>query len=188
MRMCTPFENLEITQIMRKTKLNEVCQQCLPDCRRVIYQQKISTAPFRKCDVKNFGMSAFCSLNEVRYSSSPQIWAQTVLAVSPNNNFESNIRNVSSNDYTGSQFDFLNRKYDAFNEDIAVVNIFFDTSSVMEFGTKQRLGWVDFISNVGGLLGLCLGLSIVTVIELLWLFLKLGKVCLKPISKVQPKI
>jgi len=163
---------------MRTTRLDDICNHCHPDCQRVIYQQRISTVPFRKCDSKNFGMSEFCSLNEIRYQTSPQIWAQNVLNMLPNSSFESNIRNIFSNQYIGNSFDFLSRKYDAFDEDLAVVNIFFDTSSIMEFRTKLRLGWVDFISSVGGLLGLCLGFSIVTVIELIWLFLKLANSCL----------
>jgi hypothetical protein len=31
---------------------------------------------------------------------------------------------------------------------------------------------VDFLANVGGLLGLCIGLSIVTVVELVWLSIR----------------
>ena len=32
---------------------------------------------------------------------------------------------------------------------------------------------VDFLANVGGLLGLCIGLSIVTVVELVWLSIRI---------------
>ena len=32
---------------------------------------------------------------------------------------------------------------------------------------------LEYLANVGGLLGLCIGLSIVTVIELLWLAIRL---------------
>jgi hypothetical protein len=32
---------------------------------------------------------------------------------------------------------------------------------------------LDFLASVGGLLGLCIGLSIVTVLELIWLLLRL---------------
>jgi hypothetical protein len=33
--------------------------------------------------------------------------------------------------------------------------------------------WIDFLSQVGGLLGLCIGVSIITFIELFWLCLRL---------------
>jgi len=32
---------------------------------------------------------------------------------------------------------------------------------------------IQYFSNVGGLLGLCIGLSIVTIVEILWLCLRL---------------
>jgi hypothetical protein len=42
---------------------------------------------------------------------------------------------------------------------------------------------VDFFSAIGGLLGLCLGLSIVTLIEIVWLCLKMGSKFLGPTNQ-----
>ena len=76
----------------------------------------------------------------------------------------------------------LDREYDAYDEDIAILNIYFDTVSVMQFGTQASQGWIDFFSNVGGLLGLCIGLSIVTIIELVWLCFRLIGNARRPIG------
>ena len=75
--------------------------------------------------------------------------------------------------------------YNAWEEDIAVVNIFFGKETVMgeeriseflnrflmffsEFERSIRMGPVDFIASLGGLFGLCLGFSIVSFIEIVY--------------------
>ena len=86
--------------------------------------------------------------------------------------------------------------YNAYEKDIAVVNIFFGGSTVFgeeeetsyqmqfliipsifififhssEFVRSQRMTWLDFISNLGGICGLCLGVSFISVIELVYWF------------------
>ena len=43
-----------------------------------------------------------------------------------------------------------------------------------EYRRSQNMGWVDFISQIGGLFGLCLGFSAISFIELFyWLSIRL---------------
>ena len=83
--------------------------------------------------------------------------------------------------------------YNAYEKDIAIVNIFFGDStgfgelqfltfepimlfSVPEFERSPKMTWLDFISGFGGLCGLCLGISFVSVAEILyWFFIRLCK-------------
>ena len=83
--------------------------------------------------------------------------------------------------------------YNAYEKDIAIVNIFFGDStgfgelqfltfepimlfSVPEFERLPKMTWLDFISGFGGLCGLCLGISFVSVAEILyWFFIRLCK-------------
>merc|ERR1711962_782207 len=60
--------------------------------------------------------------------------------------------------------------YNAFEKDIAVVNIFFASSTVFAFERSKRMTWLDFISNLGGVCGLCLGISFISITELVYLF------------------
>ena len=39
-----------------------------------------------------------------------------------------------------------------------------------EFERSQKMTWLDFISNLGGICGLCLGISFISVTELLYWF------------------
>jgi hypothetical protein len=68
----------------------------------------------------------------------------------------------------------LPKEYDAYNKDFAVLNVFFFTTTVMMFTSQQRQSWIDYFSSVGGALGLCIGMSIITVVELFWLCLRIA--------------
>ena len=83
--------------------------------------------------------------------------------------------------------------YNAYEKDIAIVNIFFGDSTVFgryfianilyyaypkhfdsEFERSPKMTWLDFISGFGGFCGLCLGFSFVSIVEILyWFSLKL---------------
>ena len=78
---------------------------------------------------------------------------------------------------------FKDYTYDAYKEDIAILQVYFKTSSVMEYETYPSQTWIDFFSIIGGLLGLCIGLSIVTVIELFWLLLRIGAKVVSPFQR-----
>ena len=81
-------------------------------------------------------------------------------------------RTFSSTLKGGDVFTTADNNYDAFDSDIAALHIYFRRSTVFQLGTQPTMTWIDFMSQVGGLLGLCIGVSIVTVIELVWLCLR----------------
>ena len=58
--------------------------------------------------------------------------------------------------------------YDAYEKDIALVTFFFESPTVFEYLKEPRMTLLQFISQMGGLLGLCIGLSFVSVIEILY--------------------
>ena len=64
-------------------------------------------------------------------------------------------------------------EYDSYKKDIAVVKIFFGQSTIVQMNSKSAMGWIDYLSAVGGLLGLVLGMGIVSFVELLWLCLRI---------------
>lgn len=118
----------------------------------------------------------------------PQIWATQVLNEYQNRNttmpaFLSGIQSsLRSSDVQNSVqvrvFNNMTRIYEAYERDIALVNFYFDAPTVLQFGTQSRLGWIDFFSNVGGLLGLCLGLSIITFMEIIWVCLRVCRLAI----------
>jgi len=71
--------------------------------------------------------------------------------------------------------------YDAYDTDIAAIDIYFKTPTIVEYRTNRSQTWVDFFASIGGLLGLCIGISIVTFVELAWLGITILAKFLSPI-------
>ena len=60
--------------------------------------------------------------------------------------------------------------YDAFKKDIGIVNIFFGEERILKYVTLNRMSTLDFLSQIGGSLGLFMGISIISIIELIYWF------------------
>ena len=173
-QFCSPFDIKKILEKIEYDIPPKVCEYCLPDCKQVIYQQSVTTAPFRKCTEKNFGMSPLCNVDPSTNLMKPQIWGNQVLKQLNNSNLNhsyilSSTRKVSASYYTDI-FTNIDREYDAFDNDIAELSVVFDRPTVLLYTTKPSRTWIDFISAVGGNGGLFIGFSIVTILEVVWLF------------------
>ena len=58
-------------------------------------------------------------------------------------------------------------------ENVAVVNMFLKQPYCELFMQERDKTWISFVSDLGGILGLCLGISIVSLLEILWYCLML---------------
>ena len=192
--ICDPWEAVAFEKYFNNVTDN-FCTECLPDCDKVQYDTSITTIPFRKCDFRNLGVSTLCSISNP-LPPKPQIWSRQVLteiykAYGINTTIPEKIgvtpslRSYEVKLAPPGMFNSINETYDAYDEDIAVVEFYFKKSSVIEFSTNVRLTWIDFFSAIGGLLGLCIGVSIVTFVELFWLSLRLVGNAMKPSYKQQ---
>ena len=183
--VCGPWEAAEF-----ETYFNNVptinCSKCLPDCDTVVYEPTITAIPFRRCDFRNLGVSKLCDF-ENRFLPKPQIWARQVMealnATLPNNmplvatqlGFVSSKRSYAIPLLQPGAFNFFDETYDAYDKDLAVASFYFRKTSIIELKTDVSQTWIDFFSAIGGLLGLCIGMSIVTIIELFWLCCRIVK-------------
>ena len=179
-RKCNPWEAIDIISYMGNIKVGENCFSiCLPDCNQVFYNRKITSEPFRNCDEKNFGVSNFC--NYKRQFIQPKLWSRVIIS---EDNLGRNFIDDDSDWWRANTilmtnlFSYLNNSYDAFEQDIAVVNVFFDKPTAIEFQNQASMDWYTYLSNVGGVLGLCIGLSIMTLFELIWLAINMCKLVL----------
>jgi amiloride-sensitive sodium channel len=186
-RICDPWEKTRILEAMANDVPENACTHCLPDCSRIVYQPIISTQEFRACDEKNFGMSELCSFESIDVW--PQIWGNQVLDQINGTNITHNIvmEKIKSslrtkqlfvtNDFT---FTSVPKEYDAYKDDIAVVNVYFSSPTAMKFSTTINKTWIDFISGIGGNVGLFIGFSFVTVFELIWLIVRVVNIYIMP--------
>ena len=60
--------------------------------------------------------------------------------------------------------------YDAFKKDIGIVNVFFGKEKILKYVTSNKMSNLDFLSQIGGSLGLSMGVSIISVIEIIYWF------------------
>jgi hypothetical protein len=157
----------------------------LADCDTVVYEPTITTIPFRRCDFRNLGVSKLCDF-ENPFVPKPQIWARQVMealnATLPNISlvaaqlgFVSSKRSYAIPFIPPGAFNFADETYDAYDQDLAVASFFFRKTSIIELNTDVSQTWIEFFSVIGGLLGLCIGMSIVTFIELFWLCCRIVK-------------
>ena len=72
-------------------------------------------------------------------------------------------RNLNIDDRSGS--------YNAYEEDIALVNFYFEESTIFQYYRERRMTIVAMISQIGGVLGLFLGFSLVSFVELFYWFI-----------------
>jgi hypothetical protein len=84
---------------------------------------------------------------------------------------ESTLRFVGTGLIYGDLFGKDEIGYDAFDKDIARVQIYFKSLSNLRMHKSTSMTWTDFFSNIGGLFGLVLGMGIISLFEIIWLFL-----------------
>ena len=187
--MCDPWEANDFQKQMSMVG-NDKCKKCLPDCEGIEVRATVSAKPFGPCDEKSVG-SYLCLMgtDNSKGIPDPPKWGQSVIedymlrGTIPHyimNEVKSNRRSyVSRQDEATegrddlSEIENTNQGYDAYEKDIAMVTFFFESSNALEFFRQPKTSVIEFISQFGGLLGLCMGFSFISVVELIyWMTLK----------------
>ena len=69
-----------------------------------------------------------------------------------------------------SDTDVGNYSAERIKSDIAVVNVFFERDNFVQVKRTELYGILELFSNIGGLLGLCMGISAISFVELIYFF------------------
>ena len=149
-KVCDPWEKKLYFEAINNEMPASGCKHCLPDCNKVDYQLHSSVQEFRACNSKLFRMSKLCGLDVLKIK--PHRWGQTLLgslkAFNLSNEDEelikskvvSSLRNVRGDDPDKAAAAATGissmEKYDAFDKDIAVLNVFFAKQTAMHYVTK----------------------------------------------------
>ncbi|XP_045454262.1 pickpocket protein 28-like [Melitaea cinxia] len=79
-----------------------------------------------------------------------------------------------------------NRSPEYFTENMLVIHFYFEDNSFMRFTKGEIFGLTEFLSNTGGLLGLCMGFSMMSLVELLY-YMTIRALCVARQKKnIQP--
>jgi len=89
----------------------------------------------------------------------------------PNEEFFESLKN-SSNEYAAMSIDEFKRKY-------LVLNVFYANKEYTEMREIPKISLIDLVSNLGGVVGVFLGLTIFTLIEIMELIIQLIFGCFK---------
>ena len=192
-KMCNPWNTRKFQSILKEQMPKNLCTHCLPDCTTTVYDTSISYAELRKCDHTNIGTSLLCDL--VNPPVNPPPWlnmAQTEFKLANESlpwYLETFMDNKTTNNMTrfpdqrsqlgehNANLDVMfpsqvkkNPSYDAFEKDIGLINVFFSDRSILMYVKKNRMSNFDFLSQIGGSIGLAMGISIISFIEIIYWF------------------
>ena len=192
-QFCNPWNLVKFKEIMKNQVPNDYCDHCLPDCTTTKYDSSISYAKFRKCDITSTGgNNMLCDLinnpmnpavwtsvaqKEYRHANASVPWFLETTSLSNQSKMSatkfSNIRTLGSGKTSNAIFasDLENNpSYDAFEKDIGIIHVFFGEEKILKYVMKNKMSVRSFMSQIGGSLGLAMGISFISIVEFLYWF------------------
>ncbi len=85
--------------------------------------------------------------------------------------FSSSQRKYGSSLNHGDVFESTNYPYSAIAKNIAKVQLYFDSATMMKIQRSFTMTSIDNFSNVGGIFGLVIGMGLISLAELLWVII-----------------
>ena len=64
----------------------------------------------------------------------------------------------------------MNPTYDAYEEDIGLINVYFADDKIPFYISSNKMSIFDFFYQIGGSLGFIMGISMVSIIEIIYWF------------------
>ena len=114
--------------------VSHYCPECLPDCEDTTYQHSTTSTTLRRCDTRNLNLQPLCTLER---GPLPKLWLAQVQEVyrRTTNPTPAYIEALAGNRsrFFDSLVEFPSETksgtYDAWEEDIALINIYFGKAS-----------------------------------------------------------
>ena len=196
-KFCDPWSTKKFKKILETQIPKDQCKYCLPDCTTTIYDTSVSYAPLRKCDRTTIGStSLLCDLingvinpapwvniaqEEYRKANQTVPWYLDTSSSAYITRFTDKRSNGRETNLIFTSEVNENPTYNAFEKDIGIINVFFKDKKIMRYVTANRMSFFDFLSQIGGSLGLVMGISIISLVEIIYwftfrLFTNLGRV------------
>eukprot|EP00088_Acartia_fossae_P031474 TRINITY_DN32353_c0_g2_i1.p1 TRINITY_DN32353_c0_g2~~TRINITY_DN32353_c0_g2_i1.p1 ORF type:complete len:431 (-),score=50.76 TRINITY_DN32353_c0_g2_i1:35-1228(-) len=177
-KICDPWTSMKFVNNLG----NATNCQCLQSCSAVIYSTSTSSAKFQPCNSRNFNLSPMCKILDE--DTTMTAWLQSAKNVYDDTSKDLPLASINSRNQmrpayfttkmAGEEI-FTNLAkdtpvYDAFKDDIAVLNVFFSEATTIEFGRTARYTFFNFVASLGGFFGLFLGFSVISLLEIIYWF------------------
>ena len=189
--MCNPWNTQKFLDIIQSQIPKNQCKHCLPDCTTTKFESVMTYSKLLQCDRTNLGgTSRLCALVGGPFNPAP--WMTTAQKEFKSANqtvpwyLDTNSSQALSSDdparfsnqrYMTDGADSIfspelggESSYDAFKKDIGIVNIFFSEEKILKYVTSNRMSDFEFVVQIGSTLGFYMGVSIISVIELIYWF------------------
>ena len=179
--ICDPWQAAEMLKIMSDAP-DKKCQHCLPNCVTTIFKTRVTAVPFRNCSMINIGNNTFCNIynpSKLKLNMLSDLFSSNLIQrfhILPyyfKRSFATNYRKFGSSYVNGDVFESANYPYNAFNKDIAKVQVYFDSATQEKIQRSSRMNWTDFFSNIGGIYGLFLGMGLISLAEIVWVIFRI---------------
>ena len=143
-KICDPWDTQTFLAALRRAPRSS-CTHCLPDCQTTTYSVSTSSALIRPCSQLNEGLSNLC-----KYSSPlvPPLWSSNLAASFSHLSSQPSYLDQFTGKGNALRRNAKGEAYSAYEEDIAIVHLYWDTPSVLQFQRSLRLTWIDFLSQV----------------------------------------
>jgi hypothetical protein len=159
---------------------DNLCSHCLPDCTKTSYDTKQTMTLFPYCNIRNIGANRFCKLGKNKPLPMTDRFGKQINNDEDleDSDYALNVPMGDSDIYNQNEngdifLTELVEMQDAFVTDVAVVELFYQRPTALVMGSQLAMTWIDYFATVGGLLGLMLGMGLVSFIEIIWLFLRI---------------
>lgn len=195
--MCDPWKEKKFRHIMEMEIPMGQCNYCVEDCSSVKYQTSISYSELPDCDNSNIG-SSFCDLTNGTLNPAPWLSDaqneylaanQSIPWFLKSNGSLTNIGTIKFQNkrsrYQGQNLETdeifaeklkLHPYYNAFEKDIGILNVFFADEYITRYVKEKDGTPFDHVSQLGGSLGGFMGISILSLVEILyWIFFRLSE-------------
>ena len=198
-KMCNPWQTCTFQKILEEHFQMGECAHCLPDCNTTVYDTSMSYAELQECDHTNTGTNMLCDMIDSNMNPAPWTYLAQIeyQNAAPNDSLPwyletdpkkkkffpkkgrvlrfSDQRKKSSNEMALKNALFKSEimkhpTYNAFEKDIGTVNVFFGNAHSTKYIKKNRMSGFGFLSQVGGSVGLAMGISMISFVELIYWF------------------
>ena len=198
-KFCDPWATKKFNEIFNGKMSQNQCDHCLDDCTSTVYDSVVSYSKLPACDSTN-AVSPFCGIIDGEINPPPWIKDAQNEFLTANQSIPSYLgTGLAQRTGTAAKFSSqrsrlrgesvetqeifatklkMNPSYNAFEKDIGIVSVFFAKEQVPKYVKTNRWNIFDFLSQIGGSLGLFMGISVISVAEVFyWLVFRfLGKV------------
>ncbi|XP_059143116.1 FMRFamide-activated amiloride-sensitive sodium channel-like isoform X2 [Physella acuta] len=173
------IHNLECEEDMQR-KLNndrayEATCQCYQPCSETSYLKSVSLSYWPQEFYQLSMLQEFLNQTEKEHFMAVafELWSELAQNTQSNSSSDKSYADRINKGYTDKEKDKAKRASDTIRQTMLRLNIYLEDLSVVEYRQLPAYGLADLFADIGGTLGLWMGISVLTIMELVELVIRL---------------